>query len=135
MPCAASPASPESRSMTQAVFDYFSRHAGRELTRGSQISLTSAQAGAVLSWMRRSGVDFSESRLLSKLFTVEQLLGEPAAAEPGRGPPPEAQRLRAGNDGAFAGVGIDIEAVSSMPICDAFREHPDRKSTRMTSIP
>src|SRR3546814_6449748 len=106
MPCAASPASPESRSMTQAVFDYFSRLAGRELTRGSQISLTSAQAGAALSWMRRSGVDFSESRLLSKLFTVEQLLGEPAAEEPGRGPPPEAQRLRA-----------------------------DRKSTRLNSSP
>lgn len=133
--------------MTEQILDYFSRLTGKEqtgaaLSADSPISLTSAQAGAALSWMRRSGVAFSEQRLLSKLFTVNELLAASGSADgkvdPAASPRERVQIPPSAGSGAAGlgtmdlggtglggtGLGIDIESLSSMPVCTDYREHP-----------
>jgi len=112
----------DTRSAGALVADYFTRLAGVEVTLDTPLQLSSAKIGAAESWLRRQDIAYDRSLLASGRFTLGQLLqaaGAPETPPPGNAPPSHSP----GTDGP-GGVGIDIEARSSLPDADDYRAHP-----------
>lgn len=115
-------ASVDTRSAGALVADYFTRLAGSEVTLDTPLRLSSAKIGAAESWLRRQGIVYDRSLLASGRFTLGQLLQASGASDspaPAHAPPSHSPET----DGT-GGVGIDIEAKSSLPDADDYRAHP-----------
>jgi hypothetical protein len=108
------------------TIEYLSRLLNRPVTPEMSLSLTSGQRARFLGWIERAGASPDLLRgVLSRAFSVRQLLGQAHAAEPSGSGADTASAIAppAGTPsaGSFAGVGIDIQRVAEiLPYDDAF---------------
>ena len=105
--------------MRTDALDYLGKLLGRPVDADETVSLTSVQVGAAHAWLKRNGVAFDQTVLMRRSFQPRALL-EGAAARPAAATAPAAPTA----PGFAGGVGVDIEAVASLPETNDFRTEP-----------
>ncbi len=111
---------------TQPLQEYISRLSGRPVAYDEIVSLSSAQQAGVRSWLRNNK-DFGSPAWVKSRVSVKMLVNgqEPAgneAAAPSMETPESIAPIE--RRGALAGIGVDIEYVSTLPEAEDYRAHP-----------
>jgi phosphopantetheine--protein transferase-like protein len=117
--------------MEQALLEYLERLLGERVDAGDTISVSSTQRARIVGWLRDNGVPADVTRLNSNRITVSQLLtGEAFTAgavedktisQSRANSSVEGNRSASSARGGPIGLGIDIQASSSMPESNDFR--------------
>ena len=110
----------------QPLQDYISRLSGRPVAFDEVVSLSSAQQAAVRSWLRKNSEFGVPARVKSRV-SAKMLVGgqEPAGDGPAARPMETSAPVAPSERGsAIAGVGLDIEYVSTLPEAEDYRTHP-----------
>ena len=107
---------------TQPLQEYISRLSGRPVSVDEVVSLSSAQQAAVRSWLRNNK-DCGVPAAVKSRVSVKMLVDGQDPAGDGAAPSMETPVALAPIEGAGAGVGVDIERVSSLPEAEDYRNH------------
>ena len=101
---------------------------GETITPDQPVSLRSVHRAALASWARKHAIALSPELIgASAPFTVKELLSMGQVGGSSLPPPSSAPSQSTAAKpmmGSFAGVGIDMEDVSSLPEAKDYREHP-----------
>lgn len=108
-----------------AAIDYLSRLTGQDISADQPIGLRSVHRYALASWARQEQLQVRSSLITSGApFSVRELLadGDALPAHPGNDRAP-IQATTPLSQAHWAGIGIDIEEVASLPEAEDYREH------------
>ena len=110
---------------TQPLQEYISRLSGRPVSVDEVVSLSSAQQAAVRSWLRNNK-DCGVPAAVKSRVSVKMLVDGQDPAGDGAAPSMETPVTLAPIEraGVVAGVGVDMEHVSSLPEAEDYRTHP-----------
>ena len=109
----------------ERIAAYVSRLRGEAVSARQPVALRSIERAALASWVRKEGLAIRAELLTTSVpFTLEQLLSRaPSGDTTSLLALPVAAPERVGVAGVPGAVGIDIEAVESLPHADDYREH------------